>query len=222
MKFGKKCILKTQFILACMLGVTSVEAATSLKDGFFKEFTKSSSANTMTVKAESWYNPTMGYTGWTHHSNWGFMKLTAGLPVTIKVSTSVAGLHPAISVWYRDKKGKIDSIANMNDHFYSPFNDIYEPNAIINDDPTNPIKIGKFKMEFIANAFDRDGMVAPLAEKFDQSMLNRVVDGVAGSVELTFTPKKSGWHQFAVGAINPDDGVNKTARHEVQVEVSFP
>jgi hypothetical protein len=77
-------------------------------------------------------------------------------------------------------------------------------------------------MEFVANAFDRDGMPASLPAEFDQSMLNRALDGTPGKVSLTFTPKVSGVYQFVVGGINPDQGVSITDRHDVAVTVSFP
>ena len=199
----------------------SGQAATSI-EAKNTEFTAANATQALEVKAQSWYNPTMGYTGWTHHSSWGYMKLQKGKSVTITVETDVAGFHPALTVWSRPQKKGLASVNQMNSHSYNQFNNIYEANAVNTDDAANPIKIGKIQMDFIANAFDRDGMGDTLPEEFDQSMLNRVLDGKPGTVSLTFTPKVSGVYQFVVGGINPDVGVSLTAFHPVNVTVSFP
>ncbi|MGR8942514.1 MAG: copper(I)-binding protein CorA [Gammaproteobacteria bacterium] len=205
------------------LSAFSAQAATALKEQKpSMEFTADNPTEVLEVKARSWYDPTMGFTGWTHTSRWGHMKLKKGKPVTITVETDVAGLHPALTVWSRPQKKGMAPINQMSSHSYSQFNDIFEQNAINNDDPANPVRVGKIQMEFIANAFDRDGMGDSLPEEFDQSMLNRVLDGKPGMVSLTFTPKVNGVYQFVVGGINPDVGVSASADHPVKVTVSFP
>ena len=220
MKFNKKTMtLRLILALAIVLPVMSIEAATSiaLKS---KVFNKTSTTATMSVKADSWYNLGMGYLGWTHHSNWGFVKLQRGKPVTITVTTSVPGFHPAVSIWFRPGKTKINSsIQYMNEHMYSQFKDIYEVKAIDADKGT---VLGKFQMNFVANAFDRDGMGETLPASYDQSMLNRIQDGTVGKVSLTFMPEESGIYQFVVGGINPDSGVDKTKLYDVKATVKFP
>ena len=179
----------------------------------------------MSVRANSWYNLTMGYLGWTHHSNWGFVKLQKGKPVTIQVTTTTPGLHPALSVWYRvDKKTTGETAWYMSDHFYSQFKDIYESDAKVTDMMTGAVteNLGKFQMNFVANGFDRDGMGEVLPASYDQSMLNRLLDGKAGEVSVTFIPKESGVYQFAVGAINPDVGANTTSLYPITTTIKFP
>ncbi|MGR9086090.1 MAG: copper(I)-binding protein CorA [Gammaproteobacteria bacterium] len=202
-----------------LMSVPSVHGATSIETKNV-EFTQENSVQTLAAKPESWYNPTMGYTGWTHHSSWGYMKLKKGKPVTI-TATGVAGFHPALTIWFRPQKRGMVPVNYMNDHFYNQFQDIIASNVQLTDDPANPKKLGKLRMEFVANAFDRDGMIDPLPAEFDQSMLNRVLDGIPGTVSLTFTPKASGVYQFVVGGINPDLGLDLKASHEVEVTVGF-
>lgn len=221
MRFNKKLSgIALVVSTAGFMGAFSVQAATSIETNN-TEFSNVSATHTLTAKAESWYNPTMGYTGWTHHSSWGYMKLKKGKPVTITVTAGATGFHPALTVWYRPQKRGLVSVHYVDDHFYNQFNDIMASNAQLTDDPANPVRLGKIKMEYVANAFDRDGMIDPLPAEFDQSMLNRTVDGVAGTVSLTFTPELSGVYQFVVGGINPDDGLSTTDRHNVEVTVSF-
>ena len=88
----------------------------------------------------------------------------------------------------------------------------------------NVTKLGKFQMNFVANGFDRDGMDDVLPVHFDQSMLNRLQDGAAGKVTLTFIPKDTGIYQFAVGGINPDidKGIDTAKFHEVTTTITFP
>jgi hypothetical protein len=201
------------------LSAFSVHAATSIESNNV-EFTAENPTQTLTAKAESWYNPTMGYTGWTHHSSWGYIKLKKGKPVTI-TAVGVAGFHPALTVWSRPQKAGMVSVNYVDDHFYNQFKDIIASNVQLTDDPANPVKLGKLKMEFVANAFDRDGMADPLPAQFDQSMLNRTLDGIPGTVSLSFTPKVSGVYQFVVGGINPDEGLSTTDRHDVEVTVGI-
>jgi hypothetical protein len=205
--------------LALSSAALSVHAATSIESSIV-EFTSANATQTMTAKAQSWYNPTMGYTGWTHHSAWGYMKLKKGKPVTI-TATGVAGFHPGITVWSRPQKSGLVSVKYVDDHFYNQFKDIIASNVQLTDDPANPVKLGKLRMEFVANAFDRDGMADPLPAEYDQSMLNRSLDGIPGTVSLSFTPKVGGVYQFVVGGINPDEGLSTTDRHDVEVTVSI-
>lgn len=219
----KNNILLLTLTLVSALSAMSVQAATSIK--FVTQvFSKTQSSRPMTVNADSWYNLDMGYLGWTHTSRWGFVKLQKGKPVTIQVTTKTAGLHPALSIWYRvDKKTTGETAWYMSDHFYSQFKDIYESDAKDTDTP-NGKKLGKFQMNFVANGFDRDGMDDVLPVPYDQSMLNRLQDGVAGKVSVTFLPKESGVYQFAVGAINPGPGLSTDmmTQYPVTTTIFFP
>lgn len=219
----KKNILLLTLTLASAVSAMSTQAATSIKS-VSQVFSQTNNTLPMTVNADSWYNLDMGYLGWTHTSRWGFVKLQKGKPVTIQVTTTTSGLHPALSVWYRvDKKTTGETAWYMSDHFYSQFKDIYESDAKDTDTP-NGKKLGKFQMNFVANGFDRDGMADVLPVPYDQSMLNRLLDGVAGKVSVTFLPKESGVYQFAVGAINPDAGLSTSmmTQYPVITTIFFP
>jgi hypothetical protein len=221
----KNNVLLLTLTLVSALSAMSAQAATSIKS-VSQVFSEANPTLPMNVNADSWYNLTMGYLGWTHTSKWGFVKLQKGKPVTIEVTTDVVGLHPALSVWYRvDKKTTGEAAQYMSDHFYSQFKDIYESDAKDTDTP-NGKKLGKFQMNFVANGFDRDGMADVLPVPYDQSMLNRLLDGVAGKVSVTFLPKESGVYQFVVGAINPDSGLPVGSmmgpQYDVNTTIKFP
>lgn len=214
--------LKTVAVILSVAGALSAaptRAATSI-EGNNVEFTPDSAQQTLQARANSWYNLTMGYQGWAHHSAWGYMKLKKGKPVTIRLTAQQAGFHPAVTVWHKPVKKKL--LDFLDHHFYSQFDDVYNPNVILDDDPSNPIRLGKLKMVFVANAFDRDGMADVLPAEYDQSMLNRALDGETGVVSLSFTPDASGYYQFVVGGINPDDGVPIDVNYDIDVAVSFP
>ena len=103
MNIKNKLLLLT-LTLVSALSAMSVQAATSIKS-VSQVFSEAIPTLPMDVNADSWYNLDMGFLGWTHTSRWGFVKLQKGKPVTIKVTTEISGLHPALSVWYRvDKK----------------------------------------------------------------------------------------------------------------------
>ena len=203
----KNNLLLLTLTLVSALSVMSAQAATSIKS-VSQVFSEDNPTLPMNVNADSWYNLTMGFLGWTHTSKWGFVKLQKGKPVTIQVTTTTSGLHPALSVWYRvDKKTTGETAWYMSDHFYSQFKDIYESDAKDTDTPDGK-KLGKFQMNFVANGFDRDGMGDVLPASYDQSPLIRLQDGVVGKVSVTFLPKESGVYQFVVGAINPGPGLS--------------
>ena len=220
----KNNLLLLTLTLVSALSVMSAQAATSIKS-VSQVFSEDNPTLPMNVNADSWYNLTMGFLGWTHTSKWGFVKLQKGKPVTIQVTTTTSGLHPALSVWYRvDKKTTGETAWYMSDHFYSQFKDIYESDAKVTDMMTGAVteNLGKFQMNFVANGFDRDGMGDVLPASYDQSMLNRLLDGKAGEVSVTFIPKESGVYQFAVGAINPDVGANTTSLYPITTTIKFP
>ena len=228
MEIKSSSLTAMAFVLASVGSLVSfaATAATSIKTSL-KEYSPTSSFQEVSIKADSWYNLTMGYQGWTHHSSWGFMNLKKDKPVSITVdATAVKGFHPAISVWYRPQKRGMAPSIYANAHFYNQFKDIIEPNATFDDDKANPKAIGKLEMYLIANAYDRDGMGDTLKEAFDQSAINKVLDGVSGKVVLTFTPKVTGMYQFVVGGINPAADIDTTqadsGRYPVQVSVDFP
>ena len=219
----KNNLLLLTLTLVSALSAMSVQAATSIKS-VSQVFSEAIPTLPMDVNADSWYNLDMGFLGWTHTSRWGFVKLQKGKPVTIKVTTEISGLHPALSVWYRvDKKTTGEAAQYMNAHMYSQFKDIYESDAKDTDTPDGK-KLGKFQMNFVANGFDRDGMEDVLPASYDQSPIIRLQDGVEGEVSVTFLPKESGVYQFVVGAINPGPGLSTDMmmQYPVTTTVIFP
>ena len=219
----KNNLLLLTLTLVSALSAMSAQAATSIKS-VSQVFSEDNPTLPMNVNADSWYNLTMGFLGWTHTSKWGFVKLQKGKPVTIQVTTTTSGLHPALSVWYRvDKKTTGETAWYMSDHFYSQFKDIYESDAKDTDTPDGK-KLGKFQMNFVANGFDRDGMADVLPVSYDQSPIIRLQDGVVGKVSVTFLPKESGVYQFVVGAINPGPGLSTSmmTNYPVTTTVIFP
>jgi hypothetical protein len=235
MRYNKK--FKRLALISVAAGLffaNHLQAATALSTSGTYFFDKNNTSADMAVRAYSWYNLSMGYLGWTHHSNWGFVKLKKGKPVTIALTTEVSGLHPAITVWFRAGAKNAKKLAYMNAHKYKQFGDIYEPNAEATDEENNPVKVGNIIMKFVTNGFDRDGMGDILPAEYDQSQLYRVMDGAPGALTVTFTPPENGWYQFAVGAINPDidstaygtgpgpNGAGPATAHTVHVEVSIP
>jgi hypothetical protein len=204
----------------------SANAATTIK-GDIKEFTPLAATQNLNVKKpDSWFNLTMGYKGWTHHSSWGYMKLVAGKEVTITVDASANnGFHPGISVWHRPQRKGLVPLTYAYDHFYSQWDNIVEKNVKVGpNEPNDPGKdLGTMKMYFITNGFDRDGMADPLPMPFDQGPTTRIVDGKVGVVSVKFIPQESGYYQFVIGGINPDVGAacpNMTC--PVSVSVKFP
>jgi hypothetical protein len=202
-------------LVASLLFAAQLQAATALNPAGTFFFDKNTTEADMAVRAYSWCNLSMGYLGWTHHSNWGFVKLIKGKPVALTLTTAVEGLHPAITIWYRSGTKKLPQLPYMSDHFYKQYGDVYQPNVEATDAENNPIKLGNFYLKYITNGIDRDGMTDTdsgtdvpevLPQEYDQSQLNRVMDGTPGQLTITFTPPENGWYQFVVGAINPDPG----------------
>lgn len=226
--------LTTTLMLTTLAATTSIHAGTKLQDGKWKEFTAQTATQDMSVRPDSFYNLTMGYQGWTHHSNWGFAKLKKGKPVTITATATStdeakkAAMHPGIAVFYVPQGKKYADKLYNYDHFYSQWKSVSLKDISDDDteDTTDIIK-GMMVWTFITNGFDRDGMEDALSGVYDQSHVYRLLDGVPGTVSVTFTPPASGWYKFAVGGINPGAGLrNETGIlpefQPVSVTVDFP
>ena len=161
------------------------------------------------IEVKSFYNPAMGYKGWVHQSGWGYMKLKKGLPVTITAATLfVPGFHPAIAVWRNAGTAPINYIRSGAAMPYDQWGDVVETKGLTEKD----VKVkGTIIMYFITNGVDRDGWEEPAdyatASKFDQSLINRILDGTEGKVSVKFTPPADGTYKFVVGGMNPDPGL---------------
>ena len=184
-------------------------------------------------EVNSFYNKTMGYKGWVHMSVWGYMKkLKKGIPVTITAeafsdkaaTTPETGFHPGIAVWRNAGTAPIDYVRLGDDSMpYDQWGDVVENSAEI-DIPDKPSKTKSLKMYFVTNGVDRDGWDQPAdwtaQSMFDQSLINRILDGEAGKVSVTFTPPVTGTYKFVVGGMNPASTV--TGRRTVKVTVAIP
>ena len=193
------------FATAGLLASAMVDAATSIKANNFL-FDKMNPALTLEARPDSFYNLTMGYKGWTHHSSWMWMKLKKGnlYTITATADATASGFHPGVACWYRPQGKGLVSVDYAYAHFYNQFNSIIAPNQV---DEADQKKLGTMKMYFEANGYDGDGMEYPLGYQYQQGNVVGVLDGVEGKVELSFVAKNTGVYQCAVGGINPDAGM---------------
>lgn len=214
------------------------QAATSISTRLHEYTPETASQTTGTIaKPNAWYNLSMGYKGWTHDSYWGYFKVTpkqVGKKLSISVDASLTnGVHPGISVWYTPQGAGLAGVKYAYAHFYNQWDDIVESNVKVGaSESEDPGKLlGTFKQYFITNGYDRDGMVFDLNNpeaanyygKFDQSLVNRVLDGETGIIKVGFIPLKAGTYKFAVGGINPDEGAACPAGGcPITVDVTFP
>lgn len=192
-------------------------AATSIASNNH-QFTADNSEQTVSVRPDSFYNLTMGYKGWTHHSEWIWMKLKKGqlYTVTATADAASAGLHPGVACWYRPQGSGLVSVDYAYAHFYNQFTSIIAKNQV---DETNQKKLGTMKMYFEVNGYDRDGMAPVLTEEYQQGNVVPVLDGEIGKVELSFVAKNTGVYQCVVGGINPDSDLDVSALYPVDVSV---
>ena len=204
---------------AGLLATTMADAATSIKtNNFYVD--KSTPSNDLQARPDSFYNLTMGYKGWTHHSSWMWMKLKKGNLYTITATAEVgaSGFHPAVACWYRPQGKGLVSVDYAYAHFYNQFTSIIAPNQV---DEADQKKLGTMKMYFEANGYDGDGMEYPLGYQYQQGNVVGVLDGVEGKVELSFVAKNTGVYQCAVGGINPDAGtVDLSTAYTVNTSVT--
>lgn len=223
--------------LATLTASASTQAATSISTRLH-EFTPVASSWSATIaKPNAWYNLSMGYKGWTHDSVWGYFKVSpkqVGKKFNISVNaTQIPGVHPGVSVWFTPQGAGLAGVKYAYAHFYNQWDDIVESNVKVGAGESEDAGklLGTFKQYFITNGYDRDEMIFDLNDpdainyygKYDQSLVNRVLDGEAGVVAVGFIPLKAGTYKFAVGGINPDAGVScPSTGCPVAIDVTFP
>lgn len=191
-------------------------AATKI-NGDIWTFTKTDTQHVLTARPDSFYNLTMGFLGWTHHSAWGNVKLKKGQVYTITaIADPLSGIHPAIGVWYRPQGSGLVPNTYAYDHFYNQWANIFAKNQT---DEADGKKLGTLKQFFATNGVDRDGWDLTDPDIYDQSMVTRILDGVVGKVQVQFRAADTGWYQFVIGAMNPDTGVDLTKKYPIQVTV---
>jgi hypothetical protein len=175
--------------------------------------TLSSTMDTTThgVEAASFYNPTMGYNGWTHSSGWGYVTLKKGVPVTITATAADPKFHPGIAVWLASGKAPVDNgAADHNGIFigsFKPWEDVIIDHLPVDIDS----KKRSLKMTFITNAVDLDGWddATKSDVAYNNDLFRRIPDGTAGVVSVTFTPPANGKYVFGVGGVNPNSDLPK-------------
>ena len=204
-------------VAAGMIGAGAADAATSIKDNNLP-FTAFNPTQTLSVRPDSFYNLTMGYKGWTHHSEWLYMKLKKGnlYTITAIADPTADGLHPGVACWYRPQGAGLVSVDYAYDHFYNQFTSIIAKNQV---DELNQKKLGTIKMYFEINGYDRDGMAPVLTEEYQQGPVVPILDGTPGRLELSFVAKNSGVYQCVTGGINPDGGLDLSTKYPVSVSV---
>ncbi len=214
--------------LAAVSAVSSLNAAaaevTAIGGDNF-EFSAANPAQTLMVRGDSFYNLTMGYKGWTHHSAWMHMRLRHGQQYRITATATVEFngqkvLHPAIACWHRPQREGLVGTNYAYSHFYNQWEDIVDPNAV---DEVTKQPLGQMRMYFIKNAYDRDGLTgAQMTDQYQQGNLAGILDGQEGKVEISLVPQVSGVYQCVVGGFNPEPPINSGAAAAVKypVEVS--
>ena len=180
-------------------------------------FDSTNTTDTFQVRVKSWHDPAFGDMGWTHHSDWGTVAVKRGQVVTIKLATSVAGLHPGITVWYR---GLSDTAPDnyVVDHFYAQNSPMFKLGAI--DDSTGA-DIGNIVMKYVAHRYDRDTdpLLGPIQKALP--LMNGNLDTLPGQLTLKFTAQQTGTYMFVVGGVNPDPVIaTSTLKHPVNVTVT--
>jgi hypothetical protein len=222
MKISRKFIVNAVTFALAIAVASIAEAAT--QPASIKAFTVPTGPNiTLNVKKSSWRDPAFGDMGWTHSSDWGkFTTKMANKMVTIKLVSKVAGLHPAVTVWYR---GKDDTAPDtyMVDHFYPQNANVYEKGA--KDETTNKA-IGDISMKVAAYGYDGDGHKDYGLDEDGKKILtppigmNAVKDGKPGTLSLTFKAAKAGNYVFVVGGFNSAATVDAAVKHGVVTTVS--
>lgn len=181
-------------------------------------FDQAHASQTLNARGDSWYNLTMGYKGWTHHSAWMYMTLKKGRMYKITATTDVGGLHPALSCWRRPQGKNLVDTSYAYNHFYNQWQDIIDFNAV---DETSKAPLGKMKMFFAVNGYDRDGLPAQLTEEYQQSNVMGILDGEPGKLEISFVATRNSVYQCAVGGFHPEPPVDgSTDKYPIQVSVS--
>lgn len=165
---------------------------------------------TLQTKSTSWRDPAFGDMGWTHNSGWGKFQASKGQTVTISAMSSVPGLHPGMTVWFRGKKDTAPD-NYVADHSYPQNANQFVLGAT---DETTGQEVGNIVMKVVKYGYDQDGNSL-------KTELNGIEDGVSGQLQLTFKAAQTGTYMFVLGGINPDTGVDTASKMDVDTEVTM-
>ena len=205
-------IKKTLLVSMIATGLfTAASSQAATQPSAINAFTAEVTEAVLSVKSKGWHDAAFGDMGWTHSSGWGSFSAYKGDTVRIKVTSTQAGLHPGITVWYRG----IDDTAPDSyvvDHFY-PQNANFVKIGVT--DETSGEKLGNIVMRHIVHAYDGDNTVKV-------GRMKPIKDGVAGEVNVSFKAPKNhlGQYMFVVGGINPDEGVDTSLKYDMNVSVT--
>ncbi|MGZ8191075.1 MAG: copper(I)-binding protein CorA [Methylococcaceae bacterium] len=209
---------KASLISLAVAGLMAASASqAAVKPASVFMFDSSATVTDFNVRVKSWHDPAFGDMGWTHHSQWGAVSALKGQVVTIKLATSVAGLHPGITVWYR---GAADTASDdyVVDHFYPQNAPMFKLGAT---DDTDGTDVGNIVMKYVTHRYDRDS--DPLEGPIQKALplMRGNLDTIPGQVTVKFTAPQAGKYMFVVGGVNPDPVIAaSTAKHPVTVTVT--
>ena len=194
--------------VAGLVSSGAADAATKIM-GDVQTFTAQNPSQLLNARPDAFYNLTMGFQGWTHHSGWGNVRLRKGVLYRITVETTnpqlQLGFHPGIAVWFRPQGSGLVPNTYAFDHFYNQWDNIIATNVT---DEADGKRLGTLRQFFVVNGVDRDGWEEVDESVYDQGNVVRILDGVQGKVQVQFVAKDSGWYQFVVGGINPNAPLN--------------
>ena len=200
----KRLSFITAAALAGMLGMAgSANAATSIS-GKTTNVVSGETYSFTSVDSQAWYNVNFGNNGWTHFGRWGNFEARRGQLVTVTVEMPAEGLHPGVSVWWRNIGPKTLPLGYYQGHSYNQYDSI--KTGILSEDNSGA-ELGYLEMIQAANGYDNDGTTPATckgtgANKINPA-LNPINDGVPGRVVISFRAPRNGTYQLATGGACP-------------------
>jgi len=197
---------------AGMFAASASFAATKPKAQGVYQFSQSNTTHVFNVRPHSWSDPAFGFQGWTHHSDWGRVRARRGSLITIKLTSTTPGLHPAATVWFRGGNDTAPD-AYVPDHFYPQLGNYSKIGAISEETGED---LGNIIMRYVRHGYDHDN------NSLNFTLFNPIRDQVPGQLELSFQAPQSGVYMFVVGGINPDadSGIDNRTRYNFNAEVT--
>lgn len=210
MKFKSKITVSIMTIITALLVAPLTNSYAASKPSSNFEFTPTITSTTFSVRAKGWSDPAFGDMGWTHSCKWGHFQAQKGQHVRIVMRSQERGLHPAASVWYRGEKDTAPD-DYVVDTFFPQNANLVKYGITDNDTGAN---LGDVVMKNVVYGYDYDA----------NSILDRTLrpksDKVNGKLVLNFTAPETGNYMFVVGGHNPDQNIDTTVGHNVDVTVT--
>lgn len=208
MKTSKFSLKIATFCATAMLIAPLASNATTIPSKI-TAFTPEKPTSVLQARPKGWRDPAFGNQGWTHSSAWGKFSAKAGQTIKIKAKVNNPDIHPGISVWHR---GKDDTAPNryVQDHFYAQNANQFVFGA---KDETTGEDVGNIVMEIAYFGYDQDNNDKQV------KILNGIVDGNPGEVELEFIADQSGAYMFVLGGFNPAASIDASKTYKFQTTV---